>query len=410
MRYRTARTIGPMHLVAALFAATLAAEAWQPAATRPYFPPRGEWRKQEPRDVGLDKAKLDDAVAFAVAHENPDTKDLAVAIVNQFRNEAPYNTLIGPTRPRGGAAGLIVRHGSIAAEWGDTARADMTFSVTKTFLSTVVGLAYDAKKIRDVNDRVATYMPPGVDLFASEHNARITWDHLLRQTSDWSGTLWGKPDWADRPPRGQTPDQWAKRELHEPGTFYKYNDTRVNVLALATLYVLRTPLPDVLETSVMDPIGASSSWHWEAYDNAWVEIDGKRMKSVTGGGHFGGGMFISAHDLARFGYLFLRNGRWNGRQIVSERWIAMARTPGSANPAYGYMNWFLNNPQKTADGADGPLPFPSTPRSSVTFQGNGVNVVYLDWDNDLLVVARWVDNNRSLDQFLGKVIGAIVSG
>ena len=410
MRYRTARTIGPMHLVAAVFAATLAAEAWQPAATRPYFPPRGEWRKQEPRDVGLDKAKLDDAVAFAVAHENPDTKDLAVAIVNQFRNEAPYNTLIGPTRPRGGSAGLIVRHGSIAAEWGDTARADMTFSVTKTFLSTVVGLAYDAKKIRDVNDRVATYMPPGVDLFAAEHNAKITWDHLLRQTSDWSGTLWGKPDWADRPPRGQTPDQWAKRELHEPGTFYKYNDTRVNVLALATLYVLRTPLPDVLKTSVMDPIGASTSWHWEAYDNAWVEIDGKRMKSVTGGGHFGGGMFISAHDLARFGYLFLRNGRWNGRQIVSERWIAMARTPGSANPAYGYMNWFLNNPRKTADGVDGPLPFPSTPRSSVTFQGNGVNVVYLDWDNDLLVVARWVDNNRSLDQFLGKVIGAIVSG
>ena len=80
-------------------------------------------------------------------------------------------------------------------------------------------------------------MPKGVDLFTSEHNAPITWDHLLRQTSDWSGTLWGKPDWADRPPNGQTPEQWAKREMHEPGTFYKYNDTRVNVLALSALYV-----------------------------------------------------------------------------------------------------------------------------------------------------------------------------
>ena len=68
----------------------------------------------------LDKAKLDDAIAFALAHENPDTKDLAVAIVDQFQTEAPYNTLIGPTQPRAGANGLIIRHGSVVAEWGDT--------------------------------------------------------------------------------------------------------------------------------------------------------------------------------------------------------------------------------------------------------------------------------------------------
>ena len=346
-------------------------------------------------------------MAFAVSHENGDTKDLAVAIPNQFRNEAPYNTLIGPAQPRGGASGLVIRRGAVTAEWGDTARADMTFSVTKTFLSTVVGIAFDQGKIRNVSDRVAGYMPKGVDLFALEHNAAITWDHLLRQTSDWYGELWGKPDWADRPPRGQTPEQWPKRERHAPGTFYKYNDTRVNVLALAALHVLRRPLPDVLKESIMDPIGASSRWHWEGYDNAWVEIDGRRMKSVTGGGHFGGGMFISAYDLARFGYLFLRNGRWNDRQLVSERWIAMAKTPGTANPGYGFMNWFLNNPQKWPDGSDGPLPFPSAPRTAVTFQGNGINVVYIDWEHDLVAVVRWMDNNRSLDQFIGKVIGAM---
>ena len=122
-----------------------------------------------------------------------------MAIPAQFANEAPYNTLLGPTQARTGANGVIIRHGYVAAEWGDTARADMTFSVTKTFLSTVVGLAFDRGEIRNVTDRVATYMPAGVDLFASEHNAPITWEHLLRQTSDWSGTLWGKPDWADRP-------------------------------------------------------------------------------------------------------------------------------------------------------------------------------------------------------------------
>jgi CubicO group peptidase (beta-lactamase class C family) len=391
----------------AIAASTLTAAAQKSAARAPYFPPPGSWQKNDPAALGLDKAKLDEAIAFAVAHENPDTKDLALAIVSQFRAEAPYNTLIGPVQTRAASNGIIIRHGAVAAEWGDTGRADMAFSVTKTFLSTVAGIAFDRGRIRSVSDRVAVYMPPGVDLFAAEHNAPITWEHLLRQTSDWSGMLWGKPDWADRPPRGQTPEQWRTRGMHVPGTFYKYNDTRVNVLALSLLHVLKQPLPDVLKGSIMDPIGASSTWHWEAYDNAWVEIDGRRMRSVTGGGHFGGGMFINAFDLARFGYLFLRHGNWDGRQLVSQKWIEMARTPGPANAGYGFCNWFLNNPAKRPDGTDGPLPLPSTPRSSVTFQGNGINVVYLDWEHDLVVVARWIDNNRNLDQFLGKVIAAI---
>ena len=395
-------------LTACLATAALVATPRQAAAPAPaaYFPAPGEWRKAQPSSAGFDKTALDDAIAFAVAHENPDTKDLAVAIPRQFSAEAPYNTLIGPTQPRAGANGLIVRHGSVVAEWGDTSRADMTFSVTKTFLSTVVGVAFDSGKIRSVNDRVAGYMPKGVDLFASEHNAPITWEHLLRQTSDWSGTLWGKPDWADRPPRGQTPDQWEKRELHAPGTFYKYNDTRINVLALSALYVLKQPLPDVLKAAIMDPIGASGTWHWEGYESSWVEIDGRRVKSVTGGGHFGGGMFINAYDMARFGYLFLQNGRWKDRQLVSTKWIDLAKSPGPANAGYGFCNWYLNNPSKT-DGSAAAVPFPSAPRSSITFQGNGVNVVYLDWEHDLLMVVRWIDNNRNLDQFIGKVLAAL---
>ena len=98
----------------------------------------------------------------------------------------------------------------------------------------------------------------------------------------------------------------------------------------------------------MDPIGASTTWHWEAYDNAWVEIDGKRMKSVTGGGHFGGGMFISAYDLARFGYLFLQQ-REVGRPSARVREVDRdgAGRPGPANAGYGFCNWFLNTPAET---------------------------------------------------------------
>lgn len=385
-------------------ATTIVAGSGGQSASR-YFPPQGQWERGEPAALGFDKAKLGEAVAYAIANENPNTKDLAVDIVNTFSSEAPYNTLIGPTQPRAGANGVIIRRGRVAAEWGDTQQADMTFSVTKSFLSTVVGLAVASGRIKDVKDRVAYYMPPGVDLFTSPHNAPITWEHLLRQTSDWSGTLWGKPDWADRPPRNQTPDQWPNREMHDPGTFYKYNDTRVNVLSLATLYVMKRPLPEVLRQSIMEPIGASDTWHWEPYNEAWVTIDGKRMPSVPGGGHFGGGMFISAYDLARFGYLFLNNGRWRDRQLVTEAWIAMARTPGPANPYYGFMNWYLN----TANPAAGQRPLPAAPPSAVMFQGNGANIVYIDWENDLLIVVRWIPG-AALYEFLGKVIGALVTG
>jgi CubicO group peptidase (beta-lactamase class C family) len=390
--------------ILALASAALLAQ--RPAPAR-HFPAAGAWPSRPAAELGLDQAKLDAAIRFSIENQNQNTKNLAEDIVNTFRNEAPYNTLIGPTQERTGMNGVVIRRGYVAAEWGDTDRADMTFSVTKTFLSTVVGEAYERGLIKDLNDPVASYMPAGVDLFASEHNRKITWDHLLRQTSDWSGTLWDKPDWADRPPRGQTPDQWPNREMHEPGTFYKYNDTRVNALALAALHVLKEPLPAVLKREIMDPIGASNTWHWEGYDNAWVEIDGRRMQSVTGGGHFGGGMFINAWDMARFGYLFLNNGRWGGRQLVTERWMQMARTPGPANRTYGFMNWFLNTPS-TGRGGQPTRPLPSAPESSVTFRGNGQNIIYIDWENDLVVVVRWI--GRGLDEFIGRVLGSRAAG
>ena len=364
----------------------LVLEAREQAAAR-YFPPAGNWEKRDPASLGLDQEMLDVAIAAALKTENTATRDLSVDIPNTFRREAPYNNLIGPTQERAGANLLVIYRGYAVASSGDIDRADMTFSVTKTFLSTVVGEAYERGMIKDLNDKVGPYMPKGVDLFASEHNAKITWDHLLRQTSDWSGTLWGKPDWADRPPQGQTdPKEWEKRAMVEPGTVHEYNDTRVNVLALATLYLFKEPLPAVLKREIMDPIGASSTWHWEPYENAYVTIDGKKMPSIPGGGHHGGGMFISAWDMARFGYLFLNNGKWGNRQLVTENWIKMARTPG-VNQGYGFMNWYFN--------ANRP--------NRVSFQGNGPNTIYIDWNHDLVIVTRWL---RGGDAFVDAVIAA----
>jgi hypothetical protein len=359
-----------------------------------YLPPPGEaWATHTPQREGFDPAKLKAAIDFAVAHETKlapeldgiiDQRDLRLTIPLQFAHE-PYSDPIGPLKPHAPANGLIIRHGAIVAEWGDTRAVDMTHSVTKTFLSSVAGVAFDRHLIRDVNDRVIDTVQPTPD-FLLAHNRPITWDQMLRQTSGWVGTMWGKPWWADRP--GKNP--WDELAAGPPpvGQQWKYSDVRVNALSLALTYLWKRPLPEVLKQYVMDPIGASHSWHWEGYANSWVSIGGRRIHAVPGGGHWGGGMFISARDLARMGLLGLHDGRWGERQILSPQWIKTARTPTPQNPQYGYMNWFLNTDRKLA---------PAAREDSVMFLGNGDNIVFIDYQHDLVAVVRWIDDDQKAE-------------
>jgi CubicO group peptidase (beta-lactamase class C family) len=405
------------------------------AQSSTYFPATGDaWEKRTPAQVGLKAASVEAAVAHAVASEATSPKDLLENHLRSFGQE-PHGEAVGPFKPRGGAAGMIVKRGYIVAEWGDPNRVDVTFSVTKSFVSTTVGLAFDRKMIRDLKHPVRDYMMPIVALkgapngatlatippnvmganngsapdaapkagvgfgafdvlepFESEHNRKITWDNLLRQTSDWQGTLWGKPDWADRP-RGDV-EQWKNRARNEPGTVYTYNDVRVNLLALASLNIWRRPLPQVLKEHVMDPIGASHTWRWYGYDNSWIVLDGQLVQSVSGGAHWGGGMFISARDMARFGYLTLRKGKWGNKQILSDEWIKMATTPG-VNDGYGFMNYFLNTGRRA---------LPNAPEQAFWHLGAGNNVIYVDPVNDLVVVARWISNLRAFDGVIQRLL------
>ena len=367
-------------------------------AASTYFPPRGEWESLPPAELGIDPEKLQAAVDFAIANETTRTRDSAEDLKGTFGKREPNYRILGPTRPHGPICGIIIHQGRVAAQWGDVDRVDMTHSIAKTFLTTTVGIAWDRGIISDMHDRVGPCMPDP-ERFASDHNSAITWDHLLRQTSDWSGELWGVPDWADRPV-GESTAEMRNREMHPPGTHFKYNDVRVNLLALAALHVWREPLPAVLREHVMDPIGASATWRWHGYKNSWIELDGLRVQSVSGGGHFGGGMFINAWDLARFGYLFLQEGNWDGRQIVSKDWIALARTPTPVNETYGFANWFLNTEHKMLADA---------PASTVTFRGNGANIIYLDWENDLVIVVRWIAGGDTLNSFVDGVLEAIAA-
>lgn len=359
-----------------------------------YLPPPGPvWATHKPRQERFDAVKLKAAVDFAVAHEaklSPqlngviDQRDQRYIIPLQFARE-PFSDPIGPLAPHVPANGLVIRHGYIVAEWGDTGAVDMVNSVTKTFLSAVAGVAYDRHLIRDVNDRVIDYVQPTPD-FQLEHNRPITWDQMLRQTSGWAGTMWGKPWWADRPGK----DPWTELAAGPPpvGQQWKYSDVRVNAFALALTYLWKRPLPDVLRETVMGPIGASDSWHWEGYDNSWVTIDGQRIHVVPGGGHWGGGMFISARDMARLGLLALHDGAWGKKRVLSEKWVAMARTPTGPNPGYGYMNWFLNTDRKL---------LPAAREDSVMFIGNGDNLVFIDYQHDLVAVIRWIDDKQKAE-------------
>ena len=305
----------PFHRYIILFFAVLAVLKLE--AQTSYFPKaQTEWEYKSASSFDIDTTQLNKAITFAKNNEYSGSRDLRIAILKGFERE-PFHEILGPTKKRGGPAGLILKDGYMIAKWGDIKRVDMTFSVTKSFLSTMAGLAVDKGLIKDETDKAKDYVWDGT--FDGAHNSKITWQHLLQQNSDWSGELWGGKDWADRPPRKGGLDDWKNRELREPGTVMEYNDVRVNVLAYALLQVWRKPLPQVLKERIMDKIGASTTWRWFGYDKAWTTIDGLQMKSVTGGGHSGAGLFISAEDMARFGLLFLNDGNGYFTDVTNSR-------------------------------------------------------------------------------------------
>jgi CubicO group peptidase (beta-lactamase class C family) len=373
--------------------------------TTDYFPPYNNWQHQSPAAMGLQDSALRNAISYEIAHEVKASRDGEMSQFQNFGKE-PFSNIIGPVTERGAPAGIIIYKGYIVAEWGEPARVDIVNSVSKSFLSSIIGVAVDRGMIKSTMDTVANYIPPievyktfgkneMIYPFASAHNRRLTWEVMLRQTSDWEGTLWDKPDWADRPV-GDI-EQYKLRKRNEPGTAWKYNDVRVNALALAATSMWRKPLPVVLKETIMDPIGASNTWRWFGYNNSWIVLDGQIIQSVSGGGHWGGGIFMSAYDMGRYGLLTMHHGNWNGNQILSGQWVKQALTPTTANTGYGYMNWFLNTDKKL---------LPSAAANTWVHIGNGTNMIYVDPDNELVVVARWIDQ-RAMDGFIKHVLNAL---
>ncbi|MDB5591545.1 serine hydrolase [Enterovirga sp.] len=370
-----------------------------PSPDTAYTPPADgqPWREVAPEAAGLEPNRLAAAVRVAAEAETPWPVDLEAKIRGGFFEPPPFNEILGPCAPRGAPNGLLLKGGAVVARWGDTRRVDMTFSVAKSYLSLLTGIALGDRLIADLDEPVGARVRDGG---FEGRNAGVTWRHLLTQTSEWEGVLFGKSDEIDRnrvlgidntgrPPRP------THRDLKAPGAFWEYNDVRVNRLALSLLRVFRQPLPEVFAERLMYPIGASETWRWEGYRNASVEVDGRPMLSVPGGGHWGGGVFIHAEDQARIGLLAARDGVWGGRRLLPEGWMAASRQPCPLEPGYGFL-WWLNT---------GRTKYPSASPESFFALGTGGNLTWIDPANDLVGVLRWTDPARA-DDVIGGVMEA----
>lgn len=374
-----------------------------------YVPPAGDegWARREPASMGFDMARLQAAITFAIANETRQPPELeAIAPASNLPITVPltwafepFSSPVGPLQARGEPSGIILRHGYIVAEWGEPERVDMTFSITKTFLSHIVGLAVDDGLIGGVHEPVRLTAPDVMD--DHPHNHDITWDQFLRQTSGWWGNLFGKPAWADRPARDDvTRDLVAGPPV--PGEHWEYNDVRVNALALAALHVHGRSLHDVLDERLMTPMGSRSDWRWHGYETSYVDINGVQIQSVSGGGHWGGGMFLTTYDLARLGLLGQRSGDWGGQQLLSRDWFEASLTPTDVAPSYGYMNFFLNRPG--VDGAS--IATLHAPESAFAYLGAGSNMVFISPEHDLVAVVRWIDR-RQRNAFIEHLMAAV---
>lgn len=349
---------------------------------------------------------LEQAFQFAQAHEigwvrDPEADPTGVWGVHQS-DPPPHNRLFGPVHARGGVSGVVWQNGQAIGEFGEPDRVDLTFSVAKAYLALLAGVAHDQGLLADVHRPISAQLP-GIG-FDEGNNRLVTWAHLLQQTSEWSGSCFDIPDQVDHyralafapAPNGTKGTKGDKRALQAPGTFWEYNDVRINQLSLALLHLFGRPLPEVFAQYIAQPCGLSNTWRWVGYDHAWVTINGQRMPSVPGGSHWGAGVSISARDQARIGQLMLNQGQVGGNQVISAHWMAQMQTPCPLAPFYGYLVW-LNHEQRV---------FASLPPESYFGLGAGGHFTLVEPNSRLVAVVRWLKPDQA-NAFFGQVYAAL---
>lgn len=238
--------------------------------------PDEEWARMEPKEAGfVDLAALDG---------------------------------IGRLMEKAKANGVLIRNGRLIAEWAVGGPTDQQFeaqSITKSFVSLMLGLALDDKLVPSLDTKVKDIFPA---FEAGSHSKEITFRHLATMTS------------GIKPSRYQLdfPEETA------PGERLNYHADQPANLARALTYLYERPLYDVLKERILDPTGAKASW---PYDKApWSPVESRAHGNVPVNCGFAF-LHISAGDLARVGHLYLNKGKWKNRQLISEAYLAESWKP-----------------------------------------------------------------------------------
>jgi CubicO group peptidase (beta-lactamase class C family) len=266
--------------------------------------PRSEWALVDEDHDSIDVMAVREAVARHAGLGTPGVSDME-SYLGGILTGQPYQQLLGPLRNGRGPSGVCVHAGRLVAEWGDPAALEMSFSVTKTYLSLLAGVAINAGLIAAVDEPVRRTAPS--EAFEGRPHERITWRHLLQQTS------------------------------------------------------------------------------------------GQRLPSVSGGAHWGGGVWASAYDHARVGLLYLRGGRWRDQTVITPQWIEQSWAPCPVKTDYGYLWW--RNDEHTV--------FPDASATGRCARGNGGRqLIWVDPARDLVVVARWTEDMGTLLRDVSEAIRA----
>ncbi len=241
---------------------------------------------------------------------------------------------------------VIVRHGKVIAEgWWSPFSADRThmlYSHSKSFTSTAIGFLVDDGKL-DLDESVLEIFPEKAPAEPIGKIGRLRVRDLLTMTT-------GMP-YTDAE-RKEIGGDWVKLFLanevrDQPGTKYRYDSCATHMLAAIVEKKSGMKMMDFLRTRLFDEIGITSAW---------------TTYSPTGIPCGGWGMNMTTRELARFGQLYLQEGRWGARQLLSKKWVRHAtgyqtstQRPGDGDwsQGYGFQFWRCRHNCFRADGAYG---------------------------------------------------------
>ena len=262
------------------------------------------------------------------------------------------------------AALMVVHNGTVVLDWGHTAARYNAQSMRKSLLSALIGIAVSRGQI-DIQRTLADLNIDDVDgLTAAEKQAKVV-DLLRSRSGVYHSSLYETSG-----NRGRKP----ARGSHPPGEFFYYNNWDFNTLG--TIYEKATGarIADAFEREIARPLGMQD---FRTRDVVYLTQDSLTEKLAKNRSIHPAYIFmISARDLAKFGTLYLRNGDWNGKQIVPADWVR----DSFKGDQYGYM-WWIYPDSRLARGAGKPGP-------AYASRGNRGHVVMIIPSLDLVIVHR----------------------